>query len=158
MIPLNPTVAGQECHWQILHKFYRPGIARKYTGGSDQWGDRAESRDSPGHSVGGRSDSRDSALLGNLQSTAFLWQHVLDSFFKNAETIHSNRVNLVWEFSHTLIVIQRMIELLFFMRIKRVPPPVWAVEANPGGETRPPVTRGPGRSWAKSASAYSRSP
>ena len=38
------------------------------------------------------------------------------------------------------------------MRIKRVPPPAWAVEANPGGETRPPVTRGPDRSWAKSAS------
>lgn len=141
----------------VIGKYYTSftGTARKYTGGSDQWGDRAGSRDHVTAQVIQSVGGRDSAMLGNLQShtAAFLWQHVLDIFHKNAETIHSNRVNLVWEFSHTLIVIQRMIELLFFMRIKRVPPPAWAVEANPGGETRPPVTRGPGRSWAKSASA-----
>ena len=106
----------------VIGKYYTSftGTARKYTGGSDQWGDRAGSRDHVTAQVIQSVGGRDSAMLGNLQShtAAFLWQHVLDIFHKNAETIHSNRVNLVWEFSHTLIVIQRMIELLFFYEDK----------------------------------------
>ena len=70
-------------------------------------------------------------------------------FFDSMSSIVSSKMqkqfiqiehNLVCEFSHKLIVIQRMIELLFFKRIKHVAPPARAVEANPGGETRPPVT------------------
>ena len=60
--------------------------------------------------------------------------------------------NLVCEFSHKLIVIQRMIELLFFKRIKHWPLPARAVEANPGGETRPPVTWAQARTRAEAKS------